>query len=68
MFFEYLFKEMIASGNNRIENLFKNYFFKLQFFNSVINLKIGSLLLYLFIICFYFCLFLLLKFGIKKRK
>lgn len=68
MFFEYLFKEMIASGNSRIENLFKNLFFlNYNFFNSVINLKIGSLLLYLFIICFYFCLFLLLKFGIKKE-
>ena len=33
----------------------------------MINLKIGTLLLYLFIICFYFCLFLLFKFVIKKE-
>ena len=68
MFYEYLFKEMIDSGSIRIENLFKNILFlNYNFFSAVINLKIGTLLLYLFIICFYFCLFLLFKFVIKKE-
>ena len=68
MFYEYLFKEMIDSGSSRIENLLKNILFlNYNFFSAVINLKIGTLLLYLFIICFYFCLFLLFKFVIKKE-
>ena len=68
MFSEYLFKEMIDSGESRIENLFKNLMFlNYNFFSAILNFKIGTLLFYLFVICFYFCIILLLKLLIKKE-
>lgn len=68
IFYEYLFKEMIGSGSNRIENIFTDIFFlNYNFFKAIFNFNVGIIFFYVFVISFYFCIFLLIKFTLKKN-
>lgn len=54
-FFDYIILNNLNSGAPRLKSFFTNYFFfNYNLFEIVFNLKIGSLLLYPFIIVFYF--------------
>ena len=68
LMYEYLFKEMLDSGSNRLTNLFNSIFFlNYNIFKAIINFNVGIILFYLFIICFYFSIYLLIKIILTKK-